>query len=74
MPKMLLVCLMPLFLMSCTKNTPAVNNTPWAKPIILSPCLKNSNTLNPDIDTIESLKGCDVLTPYTARQILLNNL
>lgn len=62
--------------MSCGTNTPVVNNLEEKPRVVLSSCLLNIDEVTketPDAP-IKDFTGCDILTPYTARQILLNNL
>ena len=71
MLKMLPVCLTMLFLTSCAHDTPVINKPPMSR-IVLSACVENINEL-PDDARIGDYRACDILTPFTARQILTVN-
>lgn len=55
--------------MSCVTTGPDVSSLAL-DPIILNECLLDSTQLDSEVDSIDSVKGCDILTPETARQIL----
>ena len=74
MLKMLPVCLIALFLTSCALTTPETSK-PFIQPVILAPCLLNVEEVikNTPEAPIKDFQGCDIITPYTARQILVIN-